>query len=274
MLKHSLISVLTAALLALSPATASAQRLLSLDDIAKVDLLSGWRTPQGTHMAAIRIQLADGWKTYWRFAGESGIAPQFDWTGSQNLSQVDIHWPIPTVFDPDASRSYGYKGTVILPIELTPAHSANGTISLHGQINIGVCEEVCVPLSVQLDGVLQNSGSKDPAIVASLGQQPTPANLANLRSAECAIAPISDGLQVTAKLNLPSQGGHETVVFELPDRAVWVDEARSTRKGGLLTAVTDFVPPAGAPFLLNRSDIRITVFGSGGVVDIQGCTAG
>jgi DsbC/DsbD-like thiol-disulfide interchange protein len=274
MFKRTLPALVSAALFALSPVPGISQSLLSLEDIAKVSVLPGWRTPEGTHMAAIRIEMAEGWKTYWRRAGESGITPRFDWSASSNLAKVDIHWPTPKVFDPDTSRSYGYKGVVVIPVELTPVQSASGPIAVRARMDIGVCEEICVPMTVDLRADLQNAGDIDPAITASLDHRPTGASQAGLRSATCTVEPISDGLRISAELNLPKQGGDEVVVFELPDQSIWIDEAQSTRKGRRLTAVTDVVPPNAEPFLLARSDIRMTVFGKNGVVDVQGCTGG
>ena len=274
MFTRTLTNIITAAFLALSPGVGTSQNLISLEDIAKVTVIPGWRTDTGTHIAAIRIEMAEGWKTYWRSAGESGITPRFDWSGSDNLQNVQIHWPIPKVFDPETSRSYGYKGTVVIPVELTPQNSNAQTISMRARMDIGVCEEVCVPMTVNLQAELPASGSSEPSIQASLAHQPTTAKTAGLHSATCTVEPISDGLRVSANFDLPDQGGAEIVVFELPDKSVWIDEAQSTRSGRHLTAITDFVPPSGAPFLFNRSDLRMTVFGSNGTVDIQGCTAG
>ena len=45
----------------------------SLDGVAQLDVLPGWETRNGTHMAGLRITLAPGWKTYWRAAGDAGI---------------------------------------------------------------------------------------------------------------------------------------------------------------------------------------------------------
>ena len=46
-----------------------------LDDILQVKLLPGWRGGDGTHIAAIQISLAPGWKTYWRQPVDTGIPP-------------------------------------------------------------------------------------------------------------------------------------------------------------------------------------------------------
>ena len=41
------------------------------------------------HRAGIEIRLAPGWKTYWRYPGDSGVPPRFDFSGSRNVKSVD-----------------------------------------------------------------------------------------------------------------------------------------------------------------------------------------
>lgn len=89
----------------------------------------------------------------------------------------------------------------------------------------------------------------------------------------CNIAPIADGLQVTAELDLPARGGIETVVFEAADASIWIGEAATQRSGGTLTSVADLVGSSGAPFALDRSGLRLTVLGHGRAVEIEGCPA-
>ena len=36
-----------------------------------------------------RVKLRPGWKTYWRYPGDSGVPPQFDFSGSENLKKAD-----------------------------------------------------------------------------------------------------------------------------------------------------------------------------------------
>ena len=46
-----------------------------------VEVLQGWELADGRRVAALRLILADGWKTYWRAPGDSGIPPpvQLEW---------------------------------------------------------------------------------------------------------------------------------------------------------------------------------------------------
>ena len=48
---------------------------------AAVRLIAGARSDDGaTVRAGIEIRLAPGWKTYWRYPGDSGIPPRFDFS--------------------------------------------------------------------------------------------------------------------------------------------------------------------------------------------------
>lgn len=238
---------------------------------ADVSILPGWRTPAGTHITALRIRLAPGWKTYWRAPGDAGIPPRFDWAGSRNLAGVDFHWPTPYVFENNGLRTVGYKNELILPIELTPQR-AGDEIMLHAAIELGVCQDICMPMAVNVAADLGPGGQSDARIRAALADRPFNESEAGLSAARCRVEPIKDGLRITATLNLPALGPGEVAVFEHPDQRIWVSEAETRRSGGTLTAVTEMVPPSGRPFSLDRSSLRITVLGNGQAVDIHGCT--
>ena len=78
-------TILWVAALALCPQAAVAG---PPEDVVQIEVLPGWQTASGTQMAAIRLTLAPGWKTYWRAPGEGGIPPAFGWAGSQNIAST------------------------------------------------------------------------------------------------------------------------------------------------------------------------------------------
>src|SRR5690606_16306285 len=126
----------------------------------------------GTHMAALRVTLASGWKTYWRAPGDAGIPAQFDWSESDNLGAVALHWPTPSVFHQNDMTSVGYHNQVVIPIELTPRRSG-GPIALSAQIEMGVCEDICIPVSVRVSAVLPATPTRpDARIRAALADRP------------------------------------------------------------------------------------------------------
>ena len=242
------------------------------ENVLRLSLMPGWRMADGSHMAALRIQLKPGWKTYWRAPGDAGIPPQFGWRGSKNIAAVKFYWPRPKVSYVNGMRSIVYKDEVIIPVQITPKHK-NQPVSISGQAELGVCQEICVPVSVSFAAKLNAKNSTpDPMIRAALKKQPVSAHKAGVSSVTCAIEPISDGLRVTATIKMPSTGKGEIAILEMADQSIWVSEASMKRNGSTLTATSDLVGPSNAPFILDRSKLRITVIGANKAVDIQGCT--
>lgn len=241
--------------------------------MAQAEILPGWRTAGGTHVAALRIVLAPGWKTYWRAPGEAGIPPRFGWAGSRNLAAVRMRWPRPEVYDVNGLRAIGYHDELVLPIEFTPGR-ADRPVRVKLALEFGVCRDICVPVAARLTAELPVGGGPDPRISAALAMQPRTAGEAGVGAVRCTVEPISDGLRLTARIEMPPLGPAEVAVFELPDQSIWVSEAKGRREGGLLVAESDLVPPSAAPFALDRSDILITVLGQGQAVEIAGCSGG
>ncbi len=262
-------SPLIALLMALTSAPGYAT---TQDDVLSAGILPGWEMPNGHHMAALQLNLAPGWKTYWRAPGDAGIPPIFDWSRSQNVKSVQIHWPSPTVFHNNGMQTIGYHEALTLPVEVTPIDPGK-PIELRAKIDLGVCDEICMPANVTLSATLIGSGGGDDAIRTALKSVPLTAQQAGLKAISCKVEPIDDGLRLTASIALAPRGKNETVAFETGDASVWVGEAQTSRKGNTLTSVTDLVANNGAPFALDRSGVTVTVLGEGRAVEIAGCPA-
>lgn len=273
-MKNALLAACLGALSLVSPATAHADMPPALEDVAQIDVLPGWRDASGNHMAALRVRLADGWKTYWRSPGEAGIPPSLDWRGSGNLAGVTFHWPVPEVFDTSGMQTIGYSRELVLPLSLTPS-KAGEPITLTGKVNLGVCKDVCMPMDAEISITLPAEAAKAARpIKRALNARPDTAAEAGMRKAICQVEPIKDGLRLTAQIDMPRVGKGEVVVVETADPSLWVNTLSTQRDGRVLTTVAELVPVSGKPFLLNRADVRLTVLAAGRGVDIRGCTGG
>lgn len=226
----------------------------------------------GAHMAAVELTLAPGWKTYWRSPGDAGIPPTFDWSGSQNVKAVRLHWPSPQVFEANGMQTIGYHDRLVLPVEVTPEDPSR-PVRLSVEMSLGVCDEICMPASLDLSADLTSTGAPDAAIRAALKSGATAAGDAGVSAVSCRVDPIDDGLRLTARVRLPDPGHPEVVAFETADREVWVAEAITQREGGELVSMTELVPPDGAPFALDRSGITLTILAAGAAVEVKGCPA-
>ncbi|NKX45610.1 protein-disulfide reductase DsbD domain-containing protein [Roseicyclus persicicus] len=240
------------------------------DDVVQVSLLPGWRLPNGNHMAAIHIALAPGWKTYWRAPGEGGVPTVLRLTEADGVTGMAIHWPRPQVFVTNGMRSIGYRDDVVLPVEF--ALSGTGAVEIAGRLDLGVCLDVCMPVTLEVSGVLPPGTERVREIGLALSDRPLTAGEAGAGAATCSVEPISDGLRVTVTAPMPALGNDETLVLEHRDPDVWVSEATTRRDGGTIRAVADVVPPDHGPFALSRSDLRITVIGSRMAVELDGCS--
>lgn len=258
--------LLTALLIAATPA-------LSEPAPAAVTLLPGWRMENGHHMAALHVTLSDGWKTYWRAPGEGGIPPEIDWSHSSNVSGVTFHWPVPEVITRDGLTTIGYKHDLVLPVELVPSREGEA-MHIDADVLVGICEEICVPLEAGIDTVLPaDMTTPDPVIQRALDARPDTAAEAGVTGADCTREDLSDGVRLTATIDMPALGDDEVVIMEAANPTIWVSEAVSDRSvPGAITAQADFVPPDARPFDLTGDAVRLTVIGAGRAVDIPGCT--
>ncbi|AXI41110.1 protein-disulfide reductase DsbD domain-containing protein [Sulfitobacter sp. SK011] len=265
----SLISALFLGLLAV-PATAQAQSGAPVTG----EILTGWQQADGTRVAAIKLTLAPGWKTYWRSPGDNGIPPHFDWSGSSNLGGVGITWPAPSVFRTGGVRTIGYANELILPITIAP-RSSGKPVTLHADLDIGVCSDICVPQQLSLRATLDTtSRNPTPSIAAALAARAYSASEAGVKSATCSLRPTANGLEIETRLNVPSAGGREVVVIEPGQPNMWMSETDSSRNGRHLTAIGDLSSTNGGALAIDRSAILITVLGEKHAVEIQGCTPG
>lgn len=265
MTHHFMTYLATLAALAATPAHANPDEV-----VLDARLLPGWATDRGTHFAALSLTLAPGWKTYWRSPGEAGIPPAFDWSGSQNVASVRYHWPTPDVFHTSGMLSIGYHDGLMLPIEVTPT-DAGQPVTLRARVDIGVCDDICVPAFVDVMTVLTQPGVGDPAIKAALRDQPVGAEAGGLSGLTCRVEATDDGLRVTASMVMPAIGRDETVVFEPGMADVWVSDTAVMRSGDALTAVADFAASGGQVIALDRSALVLTIIGDGRAVEVRGC---
>jgi DsbC/DsbD-like thiol-disulfide interchange protein len=115
--------------------------------------------------AGIEIRLDPGWKTYWRYPGDSGVPPTLDFSASENIKSVTTLWPAPERFaDGAGGYSIGYRGDVILPLQIVP-NDAGKPSSLHLKLSYAVCGKLCVPAQADLDLTLSGkAGVEEPTL--------------------------------------------------------------------------------------------------------------
>jgi DsbC/DsbD-like thiol-disulfide interchange protein len=175
-----------AALLALCASVAcgiaeAGESAWSRDTGAAARLISAGRKSPGVLSAGVQVRLDPGYKTYWRFAGDAGVPPLFDWTGSDNLAEARVLFPAPRSFADGNGRSLGYKEEVVFPLEIVPADPSK-PVRLQLVLDYAVCDKICVPAKAAATLTLDPGATVSPTLVrlvdAHEKRVPKPAALA------------------------------------------------------------------------------------------------
>jgi len=254
-----------------------AQAQTAMPDLAKIvhlALVPGWRLDSGAHMAALRVSLAPGWKTYWRTGGETGIPPKLDWQGTGNLDHVVYHWPRPDIIDADGIQVIGYHNELLLPIELFP--TKNGApIEAHVNVQIGVCSDVCIPVSADLSATFSPNSDTDRFLIElALTDTTVTATQAGLRNLGCTLMPVEDGYRIEAGFQLSNNAtSPQIVVFETPQSDIWVAPSQSHLDGRHLIAETSLVNYGTTSLKIEPSQVRITIINTTQAIDAGTCAS-
>lgn len=162
-----------------APAFAGDASTWDEDARAGVRLIAGnpANTTDGAQRAGIEVKLADGWKTYWRYPGDSGIPPRVDFAGSENVKSVDMQWPVPRLFSDEAGQTIGYKHHVVFPLRVVPKDKSRPAV-VRMTFDYAVCDKLCVPAVGKAELSLNGAPSAQEAILAAAeAQVPKPATL-------------------------------------------------------------------------------------------------
>ena len=121
--------------------------------------------------AGLEIKLKEGWKTYWRYPGDSGVPPAFDFSKSQNVKSVTVLYPAPSRFpDGAGGNSIGYKGLVVLPLHVVPQDAAK-PVMLNLKLTYAACEKLCVPAEANLELEVSGTETANESVVAAAEQR-------------------------------------------------------------------------------------------------------
>jgi DsbC/DsbD-like thiol-disulfide interchange protein len=114
--------------------------------------------------AGVEIKLQPGWKTYWRYPGDAGVPPAFDFSASDNVKSATVLWPAPVRFADGGGHSIGYKGGAIFPLRVVPSDAAK-PVTLRLKLDYAVCETLCIPARGKAELALSGAaGSQEAAL--------------------------------------------------------------------------------------------------------------
>lgn len=108
----------------------------------------------------LKIEMDEGWHTYWKNPGDSGGPIEITWDLPDGFSASDIQWPTPERIPYPPLMTYGYEDFVIFPFVLSiPENYEEDSFTLN--VDLLVCADVCIPESGNIVDNLENTQSDD-----------------------------------------------------------------------------------------------------------------
>ncbi|MBK1685770.1 protein-disulfide reductase DsbD family protein [Rhodoferax fermentans] len=106
--------------------------------------------PGKTVWVGLQLAHQPHWHTYWKNSGDSGQPTSLSWTLPTGVLAGDIAWPTPKILPTGNLVTYGFNGTVLLPVPLTitpdfKPSPLSSELEVKLQASWLVCKLECVP---------------------------------------------------------------------------------------------------------------------------------
>jgi DsbC/DsbD-like thiol-disulfide interchange protein len=143
-----------------------------VDKSAGIRLIAGNPRADARWPAGVEIKLEPGWKTYWRYPGDSGVPPRFDFSKSENVKSVAVMWPAPHRHRDESGTTIVYTGDVIFPLRIVAQDPAKPVL-LRLRLDYALCDKLCVPADGEAELLLDGGASSlDAALTAAEARVP------------------------------------------------------------------------------------------------------
>ena len=71
----------------------------------------------------VELVMAEGWHTYWQFAGDAGIPTEVAWTLPDRFEAGGLLWPVPSKYEEAGDLVvYGYADSLLLMSKVSVPH--------------------------------------------------------------------------------------------------------------------------------------------------------
>ncbi|MFC7291144.1 protein-disulfide reductase DsbD family protein [Hirschia litorea] len=125
---------------------------------ATVEIISERKSiaPGDRFLAALKLDIDEGWHVYWRNAGDAGIAPSINWNVTGDAQTGEFYWPAPHTIPLETLMNYGYEDQLVLPFEIIAPDNlqAGDMLVMAGKAEYQICLDICIWEDADIDLVL------------------------------------------------------------------------------------------------------------------------
>ena len=128
---------------------------------AKASLITNLQSSsQESFYVGVRLQMQDGWHTYWENPGDSGSPFEATWKTDAGVIIENVSWPTPQTIPYPPLMTFGYEGDVVFPFQVFRSLDTELTeISL--DFDFLICADICIPEQATLTLDLTSASSSD-----------------------------------------------------------------------------------------------------------------
>ena len=139
---------------------------------AKASLITNLQSSdQESFYVGVRLQMQDGWHTYWENPGDSGSPFEANWSTDDGVIIENVQWPTPITIPYPPLMTYGYEGDIVFPFQVFRSQETElKTISV--DFNFLICADICIPESASLSLDL-SSASPSEILDSQINNLPT-----------------------------------------------------------------------------------------------------
>jgi thiol:disulfide interchange protein DsbD len=127
---------------------------------AKASLITNLQdSQQESFYIGVRLEMQEGWHTYWENPGDSGSPFDATWEVAQGVIVENVEWPTPITIPYPPLMTFGYEGDVVFPFKVFRAIDSDLS-SITVDFNFLICADICIPekasLTLDLSSAIPN----------------------------------------------------------------------------------------------------------------------
>jgi DsbC/DsbD-like thiol-disulfide interchange protein len=252
-----------------APARAADASAWSQDLHSAFRLIAGANKSAATPMrAGIEIKMQPGWHTYWRYPGDSGVPPRFDFSGSENFASAKVRYPAPHLYSDETGNTLGYKDGVTFPLQVTPRQPGK-PVKLHVKLAYAVCAKLCVPVEGSAELTLAaGKSAQEAALAAAEAQVPKRVSAAQ---AGLTVKRVNNDAKPLIMVDLKAPAGEKVEMFvegPTPEWALPIPKPAPGAPAGhrQFGFLLDGLPPGVSP--KGHFDLTFTIVESGKPIEV------
>jgi len=117
---------------------------------ARASLITNLKSSQQeSFYVGVRLEMQEGWHTYWENPGDSGSPFEAKWNVDEGIIVENVEWPTPVTIPYPPLMTFGYEGDVVFPFKVFRSLESELS-SINVDFDFLICADICIPEKASL----------------------------------------------------------------------------------------------------------------------------